>query len=186
MITLNTSGFNVYRPPKFESGEKANVIEGKHFGKRVIKCGIATGLTHAACAIDGPLTLQRQRAILQLPQPVLIRLSGAVRFMYGQYVVKPFKGDPFFGIGDSGSLVFIADDENTETTGESSNLICLGMAIGMDSLKNGAEEVYVTPIQDIFSALGVKHFYVSESRFKNRATILRDNNEIHQRLLKLR
>ena len=154
---MNTSGFNIRKPPKFESGKKVDVSQGKHFGKRVIKCGIKTGLTHAACAIDGPRTIQRRGVTLQLPQ------AWGVRTMYRQYVVTPFKGDTFFDIGDSGSLVFIADDENREASNESSDLLCLGMAIGMDSFIDGREEVYVTPIQDIFDVLGVKKFYIPKS-----------------------
>ena len=135
------TGFSMHNPPHFSTGKIMSQMDEPSIGHMVVKCGTITGLTHGLLAVDGGIfRLENQE----------LRLAGlqGQNFperitMYGQYLVEFIKNHEFFDLGDSGSLVFMHDEDKS--------LKCVGMAVG----KTSHGGCIVTPIEAILEAFGI-------------------------------
>nr|XP_022297344.1 uncharacterized protein LOC111106812 isoform X2 [Crassostrea virginica] len=135
---LRAAGFSMNNPPHFSTGKIMPQMDEPSKGHMVVKCGSVTGLTHGLLALDGGIFRLENRE-LRLPG----QLSQERIIMYRQYLVESINNLQFFDLGDSGSLVFMHDDDKS--------LKCIGMAVGMTT--HGG--CIVTPIEAILKAFGI-------------------------------
>lgn len=127
-------------PPHFSTGKIMPQMDEPSIGHMVVKCGSVTGLTHGLLALDGGI-FRLENGELRLPG-LLGQLCQKRIIMYRQYLVESINNLQFFNLGDSGSLVFMHDDDKS--------LKCIGMAVGMTT--HGG--CIVTPIEAILKAFG--------------------------------
>lgn len=135
------TGFSMHNPPHFSTGKIMSRMDEPSIGHMVVKCGTITGLTHGLLAVDGGifrLENQELRLASLQGQNFPERIT-----MYGQYLVEFIKNHEFFDLGDSGSLVFMHDEDKS--------LKCVGMAVG----KTSHGGCIVTPIEAILEAFGI-------------------------------
>lgn len=128
-------------PPHFSTGKIMPQMDEPSIGHMVVKCGSVTGLTHGLLALDGGIFRLENRE-LRLPG-LRGQLFQKRIIMYRQYLVESINNLQFFDLGDSGSLVFMLDDDKS--------LKCIGMAVGMTT--HGG--CIVTPIEAILEAFGI-------------------------------
>lgn len=125
-------------PPHFSTGKIMPQMDEPSIGHMVVKCGSVTGLTHGLLALDGGIFRLENR---ELRLPGLRGQLSQERII--MYLVESINNLPFFYLGDSGSLVFMHDDDKS--------LKCIGMAVGMTT--HGG--CIVTPIEAILKAFGI-------------------------------
>ncbi|XP_033729581.1 uncharacterized protein LOC117318738 [Pecten maximus] len=124
---------------KFTSGKIFKQEEKKvELGYKAIKCGLMTGLTVGTLAFNST----RCRAQVKVTDnSCSVLMNGNSCILKGQLVVDRTTDNPFFIDGDSGSAVFVQNDNSLE---------CLGIAIG--GIKS-SQQTLVTPIGDVLREL---------------------------------
>ena len=117
--------------------------------KPLIKSGTTTGLTQGYFKLNG-LEVRIHNGPLSYgdgtSKHIVIR---------GQYEIKKQIQPYFFDKGDSGSAVFVKNDEE---------LICIGLAIGTTSFGN----TVVTPIGAVLDALKLKESQITRFHCEDR------------------
>ncbi|KAL3888017.1 hypothetical protein ACJMK2_000401 [Sinanodonta woodiana] len=133
------AGFDLTKPPSFLGGSVRMITDFSEVqGKRVIKCGKATGLTKGSLALNGTM-IKIEDCYLPFPEGITWNeLNGVV--MKNQYQVENNRY-PFSTFGDSGAGVYLVENEHN-------NLSLIGINIGL--LNNYS---IVTPIGFVLESL---------------------------------
>lgn len=127
------SGFDSEERPTFDNAYIKERIDEKDVKKTIIKFGCKTGLTRGAFRLKGCSVRIAEQTPFNSPNVV----------MKNQYEILSIGPTNFFQPGDSGSAVFLVDDNN--------QLHCIGIAIGCTSYNSAI----VTPIVPVLNALGL-------------------------------
>ncbi|KAJ8313562.1 hypothetical protein KUTeg_008123 [Tegillarca granosa] len=140
---LLKAGFDA--APVFDSGSIKEHMTQRDANRPIIKFGSETGLTKGVFTLNGPDVKISQQVGFESP------CGNHTLIMKNQYEIQQIGNIPFFKPGDSGSGVFLVDDQR--------ELHCIGMAIGCTSYGSAI----VTPIGEILEALALpkrlKRFY---------------------------
>ncbi|XP_033729583.1 uncharacterized protein LOC117318739 [Pecten maximus] len=124
---------------KFTSGKIFKQEEKKvDLGYKTIKCGIMTGLSVGTLAFN---STHCQAQVKVTDHLCSVPVHGNSLILKGQLVVNKTAGQEFFMQGDSGSAVFVKNDNSFE---------CLGLAIGGIV---SSQQTLVTPIEDVLREL---------------------------------
>lgn len=121
----------------FDSGSVKREIFPEDASKIVIKFGSNTGLTRGAFRLNGAQVRVKRDVDLTTP------INPQTFTMKGQYEIQSVGPTDFFQPGDSGSGVYIVD--------ENKQIHCIGIAIGCTKYRSAI----VTPIKDVLEALGL-------------------------------
>ncbi|XP_053394383.1 uncharacterized protein LOC128555606 [Mercenaria mercenaria] len=142
---LNFAGLSLTDLPTYDDGDymdaKTLTVQN-NATRRIIKIGNVTSLTKGTLSTtDGVVRETMEYTTLE----TLYNGSRQKYVVKNQLLVDSYVNKIFCQAGDSGSAVFLADDDN--------RLYCIGMVIGM--LANDCSAV-VTPIMNILDILGHK------------------------------
>ncbi|KAJ8311557.1 hypothetical protein KUTeg_010912 [Tegillarca granosa] len=135
IFQLQEAGFDRVNYPVFDSGSVKKEINPEDTPKIIIKFGSNTGLTRGAFRLNGVQVRVKRKINLTTP------INPQTFTMKGQYEIQSVGPKDFFQPGDSGSGVYIVD--------ENKQLHCIGIAIGCTSYRS----TIVTPIKDVLEAL---------------------------------